>query len=81
MTEKNLKDIESMTNAELIELINTANDILYDRKEERQDELIANFKKAYDELLELNISVTYCGGYSEYNNMTFLDVWDNFKFK
>jgi hypothetical protein len=81
MTEKNLKDIESMTNAELIELINTANDILYDRKEERQDELIANFKKAYDELLELNISVSYCGGYSEYNNMTFLDVWDNFNFK
>jgi hypothetical protein len=81
MTEKNLKDIESMTNAELIELIDTANNILYDRKEERQDELIANFKKAYDELLELNISVSYCGGYSEYNNMTFLDVWDNFNFK
>ena len=51
---------------------------LYRRKSEERERLITTFRKAWGELRDAGIRITYCEGYDD--DTAYLDDWDGFSF-
>lgn len=53
----NLKELNTYTDEELKELFNAITEIQYQRKEEKKNQLVADFRETYMALRKLGISV------------------------
>ena len=51
---------------------------LYRRKSEERERLITAFRKAWGELQDAGIRITYCEGYDD--DTAYLDDWNGFSF-
>lgn len=48
------------------------------RKNEERERLITNFRRAWGELRDMGIRITYCEDYDD--DTAYLDQWDGFSF-
>ena len=65
------EEIENLTNEELDNLINSLNQIKINRKNEKREKLIGEFKKAWDNLNKNGIDVIVDDTYIYWSDLTF----------
>lgn len=73
-----VNEMRDLPAAELTRFIQMANAELTRRKNEERERLITAFRKAWGELKDAGIRVTYCGEYDD--DTAYLDNWNGFNF-
>ena len=73
-----VNEMRDLPATELIRFVQMANAELARRKNEERERLITAFRKAWGELKDAGIRVTYCEGYDD--DTAYLDDWDGFNF-
>lgn len=73
-----VNELQSMSIGELERVSKRINDEMIRRRNEERTKKINAFRKAWSELYEAGIRVSYCDEYEEAN--VYLDQWDGFGF-
>lgn len=73
-----VKEMRDLPATELTRFIQMANAELTRRRNEERQHLINEFQKAWANLKDAHIRITYCDQYED--DITYLDDWDDFNF-